>query len=343
MKINKHIEIVCATETRYSSMSKRSRHAIADVLKAHYAQVGITMVSSLSDLEDLVARKPDLVFLTVKYIMSNPVSEIQEPDKIWISDFLDSHGVAYTGSGQTAHELEINKPLAKRQVKKAGLKTSNSYLALRGQPPTAEDISLNFPVFIKPADRGGGLGIDEHSIANNYAELMSKVQSITNEYGSESLIEEYLPGREFSVAILRHENSTEFSVMPIELIAEPDENGVCLLSGNVKSSNTEVVLGVTDVDIKSDIMILAMNAFNSLGARDYGRIDIRLDDEGTAHFLEANLIPSLISGYGSFPKACVINKQLNYEDMVLHIVRLGFERSNPAAMENSRLATADLV
>jgi len=64
-----------------------------------------------------------------------------------------------------------------------------------------------------------------------------------------------------------------------------------------------------------------------LGARDYGRIDIRLDATGTPHFLEANLIPSLISGYGSFPKACVMNIGLEYEPMIMRIANLGLSRN----------------
>jgi hypothetical protein len=51
-----------------------------------------------------------------------------------------------------------------------------------------------------------------------------------------------------------------------------------------------------------------------------------LDKTGTPQFLEANLIPSLISGYGSFPKACVLNIDLDYEPMILSIVRLALMR-----------------
>jgi hypothetical protein len=56
--------------------------------------------------------------------------------------------------------------------------------------------------------------------------------------------------------------------------------------------------------------------------------DIRQDSKGNAQFLEANLIPSLITNYGSFPKACVINLDLNYEDMIVRIVELGLVAIN---------------
>jgi D-alanine-D-alanine ligase len=116
--------------------------------------------------------------------------------------------------------------------------------------------------------------------------------------------------------------------MPIELIAPPDKRGARILSGQVKSANTEQVIEVTDAIIKAKVTTLATNVFYALGARDYGRIDIRLDAHGTPHFLEANLIPSLISDYGSFPRACMLNIGLDYEPMILSIVRLGLARNS---------------
>jgi D-alanine-D-alanine ligase len=101
----------------------------------------------------------------------------------------------------------------------------------------------------------------------------------------------------------------------------------------VKSSNTEQAIEVIDKNIKTKVTTLATEVFYALGARDYGRIDIRLDAHGTPHFLEANLIPSLISGYGSFPKACMLNIDLDYESMILSIARLGLAHNMDANEE----------
>ncbi len=326
-KIQKHIEIVSSTISSLSSMSQKSRDAVLAVLTKHYAEVGITIVNNLSDLEALIALKPDLVFLGMKFIPLNPLLGFQDPDKIWISQYLDEHGIAYTGSSQQAHELELNKPLAKLRVLDAGLQTSPFYVVKQNQPFTQGDIHLTYPLFTKPTDRGGGRGIDSASVAYNFEQLQSKVQSITAEIQSDSLIEEYLPGREISVAILKDEHSNEFLVMPIERIVPPDEYGVRMLSPQVKHADAGLSVAVTDTSVKAKVTSLAINAFHTLGARDYGRIDIRLDAFDRPHFLEANLIPSIIEGYGNFPKACVLNVKLDYEPMVLSIVRLGLARN----------------
>jgi D-alanine-D-alanine ligase len=322
-KINKHIEIVHSTTKGLSSMSKVSCDSIFTTLSKHFARVGITIVNNLSDLEGLLADSPDLVFLGMEFIPSDSGLGLADPNKIWLSDFLDGNNIAYTGSSQVAHELERNKPLAKQNVLDADLRTSAFCVIEQNQTLDSNDVPLNYPLFIKPTSRGGGQGIDSDSVVHNFEQLSLKVQAITTRLRSDVLVEEYLPGREFSVAILKDEDSAGYLAMPLELVAPPDKNGARLLSGQIKSSNTEVVLVVTDEVIKSKVTALALKVFHALGARDYGRIDIRLDAAGSPHFLEANLIPSLICGYGSFPKACVLNIGMEYEAMIMRIAKLG--------------------
>ncbi|MDO8591656.1 MAG: D-alanine--D-alanine ligase [bacterium] len=308
-------------------MSKVSRGAVLTVLAKHYTDVRITIIDNLSDLEALVERRPNLVFLGMKFIPVDHDLGLQDPNKIWIAKYLDARGIAYTGSDQMAHELERNKPLAKQRVLEAGLITSRFYVARQNQAQHEGSMSLTFPLFIKPTSRGGGQGIDSDSVVNNFDQLHSKVNSIAADLKSDSLVEEYLPGREFSVAILKDEHSSQFSLMPIELIAPLDKHGLRILSSQVKSADTESFAEVTDKNIEARVTALAIDVFHALGARDYGRIDIRLDKAGVPHFLEANLIPSLINGYGNFPKACLLNMNLGFESMILSIVKLGLARS----------------
>jgi D-alanine-D-alanine ligase len=326
IKSNKHIEIVRPSIKGLGSMSKVSSDAAHTTLAKYYTDVGVTIVNNVADLETLATIHPDLVFLGMESAPSNPLLGLADPNMIWLSDFLDSQEIAYTGSGHAAHELGRNKPLAKQRVLNAGLRTAAFCVIEQSHLLKEGDIPLEFPLFIKPTNRGGGLGIDSDSVVYDFEQVRAKIHSLATQLGSDALIEEYLPGREFSVAILKEEHSTAFSVMPIELIAPPDKNGARLLSGRIKSSNAERAVEVIDEVVKSKVTALALDVFHALGARDYGRIDIRLDAAGTPHFLEANLIPSLISGYGSFPKACVLNIGLEYEPMIMRIADLGLAR-----------------
>lgn len=308
-------------------MSQVSCEAISAALARHFVEVRASVVNNLADLEALVARSPDLVFLGMEFVPDDPAKGIADPNKTWLSDYFDEREIAYTGSSHAAHELERDKPLAKQRILDAGLRTSAFCVVKQDQPLGREDISLQFPLFVKPTNRGGGLGIDSDSVVHNFEQLRQKVQAIATRLQADSLVEEYLPGREFSVAILKDEFLPEFSVMPIELIAPLDSKGERLLSRRVKSQDAEQAIEITDEYVKHQVVELAMDVFRALGARDYGRIDIRLDMHGTPHFLEANLIPSLIRGYGSFPKACVLNIGLEHGPMIMRIARLGLARS----------------
>ena len=326
-KINKHIEIVTSTTRGLSSMGRKSARAVQAVLARHYTQVRVTIVNSLSDLDALVARRPDAVFLGMKFLPNNPALGFHDPNKIWLNEYLDDAGIVCTGSSYQAHELELNKELAKQRVLQAGLKTARFHIARADEPLIQDDVTLVYPMFVKPSNRGGGLGVDADSLVHTFTQLRAKVRRVADELGSDALIEEYLPGREFSVGILKDAEADEYCVMPLELVAPVNDSGASFLSAQIKSADTEQHFAVTDTALRASINMLAMDIFRALGARDYGRIDIRLDAAGIPHFLEANLLPSLLEGYGNFPKTCLLNMGLGYEPMILRIVELALSRN----------------
>ncbi len=324
-------------------MSLESCDAIYEVLSNNYERVSVATVNTKQDLDELISLNPDLVFMGMKFVPSNPSLGRDDPDKIWLASYFDQAGIAYTGSNTFAHMLELEKPLAKQRVIDAGLATANYKVIAIGDEPNLNDSDVDFPVFIKPTNRGGGQGIDSYSVANNLDQLKSKVLSIAEENQADALVEEYLTGREFSVAILRKPDTDNYDIMPIELVASLDENGSRILSSLVKSENAEVVTVVHDQILRARINNLALGVFNAIGASNYGRIDIRLDSNGTPNFLEANLIPSLISGYGSFPKSSSMNIGLDYEQMIIRIVELGLDSNEISDEIPSEISDAVLV
>lgn len=309
-------------------MSKRSRDAIQATLAKHYSQVSITIINTPEDLNQLITNKPDLVFLGMKFVPVVTALAHNEPNKFWISEFLDNNNINYTGSSKSAHIRELNKDIAKDLMIEAGISTADFYLAKRDQPSTWKNQTLKYPVFIKPSNRGGGLGIDDCSIAYNQDAINYKASSVADKLRSDILVEEYLSGQEYSVAILGRPSSDDYDSMAVQLSTNQDGSGVSFISSTIKQANSEVVKVVSDYEMSTKLSTLALGAFHALGGRDYGRIDVRLDCHGEPHFLEANLLPSLIEDYGSFPKACVLNEQINYETMILNIVDLAFARNS---------------
>lgn len=321
MKTNKHIAIVRSNIKRLSSLSQVSCDALEKLLSLHFKKVSVIIVNEQSDLVNILQVNPDVVFIGMSSVPTNFDSGSNVVHITWITQYLAENNILYTGSDSYAHNLEKNKALAKSRVLSAGLDTSKFFVVNQITPLREKDISLNYPMFIKPVDRGGGLGIDSKSIVHNFSQLVDKVNEISSNFNSDSLVEEYLDGREFSVAILRYENTDSYQAMPLELVAPKNENGFRILSELVKSNDTETFNTVTNGELKINLSSIAIKMFLALGASDYGRIDIRLDKKGVPQFLEANLIPSLLEGYGNFPKACLLNN-LDFETIILRIVKL---------------------
>ena len=321
MYTTRYIEVVRSQIKRLSSMSSESALAIVASLSKQYDNVVLTEVNTVDDLNALIERKPDLVFLGVMYVLDD------QGNKVWVSDQLEAASIPHTGSPRSSHELELHKDQAKQRVINNGLASAPFRIVNVGQLYSEQEVGLEFPLFVKPLSGGGGSGVDEFSVVRNLDQLNSKIASLHTNNKVNILIEQYLEGREFSVAILRKKESDTLIAMPLELIAPKDDNGDRMLSNRVKSSNEERAIRVNDSSEKAMVSDFAIKVFKVLGARDYGRIDIRLDAHGAPHFLEANLIPSLISGYGSFPKASLINEGLEYDEMIDIIAQLGFSRS----------------
>lgn len=320
-KISLRIEVVRSSFKHISSMSAESAGDIVTLLRQHYSDVILTNVDTLEALNALVERKPDLVFAGIYFVFD----EANNGAKVWLADVLEQHGIAYTGSGKHANRLSLNKHLAKTRMLEQGIRTAAFKLFRREDTEKVHEGTLNFPLFVKPSNKSGGQGIDEFSIVYTTEQLRNKVAYIHREHSTDALVEEYLSGREFSIAIIGGpENS--FVAMPLELIAIEDRNGDRIRSQVVKSSNSEAMNHIPNLIERSMLEKFAIDSFHALGGAGYGRIDIRFNALGVPYFLEANHIPSLIQIDSSFLRAYEMTIGKDYESMILRIVALALKR-----------------
>ena len=170
--------------------------------------------------------------------------------------------------------------------------------------------------------RGGdSRGIDSNSIVYNFPSFRKKVLDIKNKYNLPSLVETYLPGKEYSVGIFQDSISGNLRAMPVEIIIKKNINGHCILDFDVKKNDEETVIAVSDIKIFNKLCKLAKNSFKALGGKSLGRIDIKMNHLGVPHFMEANLMPGLRTGY--FYRSCMLNLNMNYDDMIFSIANTG--------------------
>ena len=320
IKINKSIEIVIVHNPGEKNFHQDNvgiileENKILKILSKRYTDVSITKIDNKKDLDRLLKRKPDLVFSGVKYFNFND-------KKIWLNDCLEAYDIPYIASSRTALDNESDKNLAKKLVLKAKIKTADFFVTEPDQHQHESSIPISFPLFIKPVKGGDSRGIDSNSIAYNFSSFKKKVLEIKTKHNLSSLVETYLPGKEYSVGIFQDSINGTLRAMPIEIIIKKNINGHCILDFDVKKDDEEKVIAVTNKKISRKLSELAKKAFKALGGKSLGRIDIKMNHQGVPHFMEANLMPGLRKGY--FYRSCLLNLDMSYDEMIFNIANTG--------------------
>ena len=298
----------------------------------------ISLCESLTDLEDVLNRKPDLALLAVKYI------SVDNGKNLWLSEYFASQGIAYSGSARDTLEFDSDKVLAKLHLRKKGVSTAAFFTASVGEFQQDQALPVDYPLFLKPIDVANSNGIDDQSYANSFEEFESKVSSLKELYGQPVLAEEYLTGKEFTAAIIITK-SGELIVSAVEIVPPKSDLGHRILSGEVKAKNTEILKKITDKKINMEVRRIAFEAFIGLGVEGFGRIDIKSNADGKCFFMEANLVPGMTFGSSYFPETFRIDLGFSYDQIVSHIIEYCFNKGlrksqypHPAAIQQTEFA-----
>jgi D-alanine-D-alanine ligase len=193
---------------------------------------------------------------------------------------LEMLGVPCTGSDPVAIGMTLDKALAKLMAKAHGIATAPWVVAATGnrQPTT-----LRYPLFVKPAAEGSSMGVTAKSLCKNEPELNDAVARV-GVYGP-ALIEEYLPGNEYTVGIVGGEVIGVMQVVP----KKAEEN--FFYSIEVKRDyKNRVDYRIVD---EPRVAAVALAIWRAFGLRDVARIDVRCDRDDVPNFVEVNPLPGV--------------------------------------------------
>ena len=210
-------------------------------------------------------------------------------------------GIPFTGSDETTICIAMDKALAKRIAASYGIRTPD--YAVIGRDSVHGDITLpSFPVIVKPVAEGSGKGISGVSLVKDANELFKVVDGIISRYDQDALVEEYIPGREFTVGILG--NGSDVRVFsPMEVIFR--DTAQSIYNYEIKRDFRRYIDYACPPDAGDEVIAnlqeTALKLFRVLQCRDFARIDFRLSPEGCLHFIEINPIPGLAPGYSDYP------------------------------------------
>ncbi len=315
------IEIITSINAKLKETGFGSELACNDVfasVKLMGHSVLVTVCGSLDDLKHVVERNPDLVILATKYM------PVEDGDDVWFSDYFARNDITFSGSNRETLKYDSDKVQAKERLASLGIRTARHFTAIPDQYRTKEDLPFSFPLFLKPTDAANGNGIDDQSFVENFHEFEAKVLSLYGIYSQPVLVEEYLGGKEFTVAVIKSGNG-KINVSAIELVPPLSSGKLRILGATVKSLDTETLKQIENDDIES-VKAVAASSFQGLGARGFGRIDVKMDDKGLCYFMEANLVPGMNNTTSYFPKACEIANEMSYDEVIQLMLDESFGR-----------------
>lgn len=217
--------------------------------------------------------------------------------------FLEMLGIPFTGASALTLALTLDKPTAKKIFAYHGVKTPRFMTVPPGE--TTDDVALPFPLFVKPAGEGSSIGITPASVVHDAAALAEQVARVHGQYGQAALVEEFLPGREFTVGIIGNAPPETLPILEINYDAVPPDHGP-VYSYQFKQEWDDDSLYLCPAPVTPDLAKAlretALAAYRVTRCRDMARVDLRLDKDGVPHVLEINPIPGLVPDFSDLPR-----------------------------------------
>jgi D-alanine-D-alanine ligase len=270
--------------------------------------------------------RPDIVF-NIAEGASGPCREG------FIPSILDHLKIPYTASDPLTLNICLDKSRTKEILAYYALPTSRFRVVSENN---FSFNSLHYPLMVKPLYEGSSIGIRNDSLVTTKEEMRERVLWLLNAYHEPALVEEFLPGREFTVPIIG--NGCEARVLPmVEILFGSLPQGVNpIYSYEAKwiwdqSSNPLEIFECParlSAELRSEIESLCLRAYRVLRCRDWCRIDVRLDASGRPHILELNPLPGIlprVEDNSCFPKAARA-AGMNYNQLINTVLDIACKR-----------------
>ena len=239
---------------------------------------------------------------------------------------LELYGLGYTYSDPLVCAVTLDKSMAKRLVRAAGLATPNFHVV--AVPADAAAVHLEYPLFAKPLAEGTGKGIHGRSRIGSPEDLAAVCRDLLDRFGQPVLVEEFLPGREFTAAVLgTGRKARVLGTMEIEISRHV---GSDIYSYETKEKCEQLVrYSAPPRDaLRREVEALALESYRVLECRDAGRVDIRCDGRGRPAFLEVNPLPGIHPAHSDLPMIAT-QEGMSYQELIGAIIASAAERLGP--------------
>lgn len=279
--------------------------------------------------------KPDICF-NIAEGLGGDAREAQVPA------LLEMLRIPYTGSRVLTNGIALDKTLTKRIWRDRGLPVAPFQEFIYGDERLRAE--MKFPLFVKPAREGTGMGVDMKARVEAEEELYERIHYIIDSYKQPALVEAYLPGREFTVGQLGRRDAILSSRHP-EWYEKDGYHRLPILELRTEKSTTPGIyshaakaqqLGEdgapeyicpaeVEPALAKKLHNFALRGHNLIFATDVSRVDFRLDADGNPRLIEINPLPGLTPGYSDLCLQAAA-EGISYEDLILEILYLAAGR-----------------
>ncbi|MFT3709279.1 MAG: ATP-grasp domain-containing protein [Archangium sp.] len=275
-------------EAEYDSPS--TLQAIREAIASHGHEV--VDLEATPELPMVLATTPVDVVFNIAEGFRGRNRESQVPALLELLD------IPYTGSDPATLSLALDKALAKKVVRAAGIETPVFQLMTTGRERLEKQFT-RWPLMVKPVAEGSSKGVISKSVCHNEAELREVVKEMVERYQQPALVEEYIGGREFTVGLLGERRPEVLPPMEIVFTDKTDKTPIYKFEDKLEENDRiryEVPAKLEPGQLDR-LRAAARGAFMSLGCRDVARIDFRMDEAGRIYFIECNPLPGLTPGW----------------------------------------------
>ena len=246
------------------------------------------------------------------------------------------YGIPYSGSDPFTLTLCLDKARTKETLTFHGIPTPRFAVVERVEGLGAVTEQLAFPLFVKPLHEGSSKGITDANLCFDRGHLSRQTAFLLENYRQPVLVEEYLPGKEFTCAVVG--NGDEAVVLPIvgmnfetlpkgalpiysfdaKFVWDRPENPLDIFQCPARITR----------ELQASIERVTLDAFRVLGCRDWARIDVRLDASGKPNVLEVNPLPGILpdpADNSCLPKAARA-AGIGYEELIQNCLKYAAAR-----------------
>lgn len=204
-----------------------------------------------------------------------------------IQGLLEIMGIPYTGSGVLASAIAINKVITKRLLEYHQIPTPRYTVFKKDEAgadyqKSLESHGFEYPVVVKPSSEGSTIGV---TIVRDEGELL-EAMNLAFSYGSEVLMEEYIPGREITVGVL-----DETPLPVIEIV--PKEEFYDYQAKYTKGMTEYIIPARLSDGLYKKVQDLGLRVYEVLECKGVSRVDMRVDREDNPYVLEINTVPGM--------------------------------------------------